>query len=45
MIMPILTNWILLSFRIAALRPFGDRKVAEDWDVYELPKITVELKE
>ncbi|KAI1334251.1 peptidase S8/S53 domain-containing protein [Xylariaceae sp. FL0016] len=31
----------LYRWRIAALRPFGDREVAEDWDVWEIPEITV----
>ncbi|KAI5860037.1 subtilisin-like protein [Durotheca rogersii] len=28
-------------FRIAALRPFGDRQVSYDWDIWETPEITV----
>ncbi|KAH9903609.1 peptidase S8/S53 domain-containing protein [Xylariomycetidae sp. FL2044] len=28
-------------FRIAALKPFGMREVADDWDIWETPKITV----
>ncbi|KAH8203911.1 hypothetical protein TruAng_001975 [Truncatella angustata] len=28
------------KFRIAALRPFGDRHVAADWDVYPTPDLT-----
>lgn len=27
-------------FRIAALRPFGDRTVAADWDIFSTPDIT-----
>ncbi len=34
---------VLTSLRIAALRPFGDRELSEDWDIFELPKITVAL--
>ncbi|KAF4814461.1 Minor extracellular protease vpr [Colletotrichum siamense] len=29
------------TFRIAALRPFGVREVAEDWDIWKTPAITV----
>ncbi|ORY70252.1 peptidase S8/S53 domain-containing protein [Pseudomassariella vexata] len=29
------------NFRIAALKPFGEPKVAEDWDIWETPQITV----
>ncbi|KAF1966774.1 putative minor extracellular protease vpr [Bimuria novae-zelandiae CBS 107.79] len=29
------------KWRIAALKPFGDRERASDWDVWETPKITV----
>lgn len=29
------------SFRAAALRAFGDPAVADDWDVIQVPKITV----
>ncbi|KAI1371153.1 subtilisin-like protein [Hypoxylon crocopeplum] len=28
-------------FRIATLRPFGDRQVSYDWDIWETPKVTV----
>ncbi|KAI0163766.1 subtilase [Pestalotiopsis sp. NC0098] len=28
------------KFRIAALRPFGDRTVAADWDIFSTPDIT-----
>ncbi|ETS72929.1 hypothetical protein PFICI_15321 [Pestalotiopsis fici W106-1] len=28
------------KFRLAALRPFGDRTVAEDWDIFATPDIT-----
>lgn len=28
-------------FRVAALRPFGDPKVAADWDVWKTPQVTV----
>ena len=45
MIMSVLANWILASFRVAALRPFGDRKLSGDWDIYKTPKITVKLEE
>lgn len=29
------------SFRTAALRAFGDPTVADDWDINEVPTITV----
>ncbi|KAI1101567.1 subtilisin-like protein [Jackrogersella minutella] len=29
------------KFRIATLRPFGDRSVSYDWDIWETPKVTV----
>lgn len=27
--------------RVAALRPFGDPKVSEDWDIWNAPEITI----
>lgn len=32
---------MLSSFRLAALRPFGDPAKSDDWDIFEVPKITV----
>ncbi|KAI0016090.1 peptidase S8/S53 domain-containing protein [Xylariomycetidae sp. FL0641] len=29
------------KWRIAVLKPFGDRQVAEDWDIWATPEITV----